>query len=303
MTIERGVLEQVSSELQAYVYMLVDPVTGVPFYVGKGQGLRHAAHVNEALVAVDESLEDRSRKEAKINDLLRHGIEPEVWILRYGLKASEYTAVEAAAIDLLMTLPVKPRGTGEEMVPLGLREQLTNERREDAHGHGMTLLQTLIEEYAAPTLTATVPLLLITLNGWADLPDGEVIAGGRVRYGAGFRSEWLVSSIRRRVYHEIGESASAWWSLSPRSVERRGIRHVAVMHRGVTRALLQIQPGSWEVKTTSRVDKRGRPITKTAFWFRAIEEGPLFDDIVGAYGHRVPGRARGTQNSIYYWPR
>ena len=50
--VDQAVLEQLSSELQAYVYMLVDPETGVPFYVGKGHGLRHTAHVSEALLPV-----------------------------------------------------------------------------------------------------------------------------------------------------------------------------------------------------------------------------------------------------------
>ena len=75
------------------------------------------------------------------------------------------------------------------------------------------------------------------------------------------------------------------------------------MHRGVTRALLEIEPESWEVKTTSKVDTRGRPITKTAFWFQAIKEGPLFEEVVGTYGHRVPGLPKAKQNPIYYWPR
>ena len=36
MEIDTTVLKQVSDELQEYVYMLVDPDSGVPFYVGKG---------------------------------------------------------------------------------------------------------------------------------------------------------------------------------------------------------------------------------------------------------------------------
>ena len=65
--IPQAVLDQVSSELQAYVYMLVDPASGIPFYVGKGHRLRHADHVAEAVVPVDEADEERSRKLAKID--------------------------------------------------------------------------------------------------------------------------------------------------------------------------------------------------------------------------------------------
>jgi uncharacterized protein len=298
--IPQAVLDQVSSELQAYVYMLVDPESGIPFYVGKGHRLRHADHVAEAVVPVDEADEERSRKLAKIDEIRARGLDPEVWILRYELKSAEYTAVEAAAIDLLMSFPLRPIGEGEVRLPLWCREQLTNARRESAHGHGVTLLQTLIDDYAAPPLTTSRPLLLITLNGWQDFPDGEVIAGGRVRYFAGWKPEWLVSSVRREAYDEIGESVSAWWSVSPQVVADGGIEHVAAVHRGVTRALFKIEPGSWET-ITYRVAKNGRPITKSAFWFQTISSGPLFDEVIGPHGRRVP-RAQGAQNSINYWP-
>ncbi len=303
MRVDPGVLEQVSSELQAYVYLLVDPRTGVPFYVGKGHGLRHAAHVAEALIAVDESAGERSRKHGQIDDLRAVGLEPDVWILRYGLKPGEYTAVEASAIDLLMSFPVRLTRDRETRIPLGSPEAITNARREAARGHGVTTLQSLIDEYGAPELATRTPLLLITLNGWTDLADGETIAGGRVRYGAGFKSEWLVSSARRQSYDRIGESVSAWWNLSRRQLERRGIEHVAAMHRGVTRALFKIDPDSWETVDRDRTDKNGRPITKSAFWFHVIDSGPLFDQVVGPHGHRVPGRAKGAQNALYYWPR
>jgi uncharacterized protein len=297
--IPKAVLEHVSSELQAYVYMLVDPESGVPFYVGKGHGLRHTAHLAKALVPVDEEDEERSRKLAKIDEILDRDLDPEVWILRYGLQSAEYTAVEAASIDLLMSFPLRPLGADEVRFPLGCRGQLTNARREDAHGHGVTLLQTLIDEVAAPELTTSHPLLLITLNGWH--PDREVIAGGRVRYFAGWKPEWLASSVRRQAYDEIGECVSAWWSVDPRVVDRGCIEHVAAVHRGVTRALFKIEPGSWETKVFG-LDRRGREIRRAAFWFQTVASGPLFDEVIGPHGHRVPPLRQGAQNSIHYWP-
>jgi hypothetical protein len=264
----QAVLDQVSSELQAYVYVLVDPESGVPFYVGKGHGLRHAAHVAEALVPVGEGDEERWRKLAKIGGVLARGLEPEVWILRYGLSPAEYTAVEAASIDLLMSFPVRPLRKGQVRVPLGRREQLTNARRENAHGHGAMLLQALIDEYAAPELTTSHPLLRITLNGWQEFPDGEVIAGGRTRHFAGWKPEWLASSVRRRAYDEIGKCASAWWRVDRGVVSYGGIEHAAVVHRGVTRALLKIEPRSWETEAFS-LDKNGREIRRAAFCSRS----------------------------------
>jgi hypothetical protein len=300
--VDSTVLDQVAAELGLYVYLLVDPHDGVPFYVGKGRGLRYAAHGLEANDVAAVGDVEQSRKHTRISELRQQGLEHEIWILRYGLTAGEYTAVEAAAIDLLMTFPVTPGEDGQRL-PLALQGQLTNARREDARSHGMRLLDSIIDEYAAPPLATETPLLLITLNGWNDMPEGEVIAGGTTRYGAGYKPEWLVSSSRVRAFEAIGESLSAWWNLSPSSVERRGIKRVVAVHRGVTRALFEIQQDSWETVVTDRLDKRGRPISKTAFKVTPITQGALFDEVVGRHGHRVVGRAKGAQNSLYYWPR
>jgi uncharacterized protein len=90
-----------------------------PFYVGRGHGLRHAAHLARALVPIHEAVEERSRKDAKIDKIVAGGLEPEVWILRHGLNPAEYTAVEAASIDLLMSFPLRPLVEGEARLPLG----------------------------------------------------------------------------------------------------------------------------------------------------------------------------------------
>lgn len=300
-SVDPAVLDQVAAELGLYVYLLVDPRDGVPFYVGKGRGLRYAAHGLEADDVADASDAEQSRKHARINELRRLGLEHEIWILRYGLTPGEYTAVEAAAIDLLLTFPVT--AAGGPRLPLGAAGQLTNARREDARSHGMRLLHSIVDEYAAPPLETETPLLLITLNGWTDLPEGEVVAGGATRYGAGYKPEWLVTASRMQAFEEIGESLSAWWTLNPATVARRGIRHAVAVHRGVTRALFEIQPDSWETVVSERRDKRGRPIRKTAFKVTPVTGGDLFAEVVGRHGHRVIGRAKGAQNSLYYWPR
>ena len=190
MTVDPAVLKQVSDELQLYVYMLVDPRNGIPFYVGKGQGIRAHAHLAEAMIEIDEDDEERSRKGAAIREIWDAKLEPEVWILRYGLNKQEYTAVEAATIDLLMTFPLFPLRSGEARIPLAYSKQLTNARREQAKGHGITPLQVFIDEYAAPDLNTDKPLLLITLNGWVDEPDGSP-EGGSALAVAGDQSGWF----------------------------------------------------------------------------------------------------------------
>lgn len=117
--VDPAVLDQVAAELGLYVYLLVDPRDGVPFYVGKGRGLRYAAHGLEANDVAAVGDVEQSRKRTHISELRQRGMEHEIWILRYGLTAGEYTAVEAAAIDLLMTFPVTPgeMGSGSRSPP------------------------------------------------------------------------------------------------------------------------------------------------------------------------------------------
>lgn len=288
MPLDDRVIDQVASELGRYVYVLVDPRDSRPFYVGKGQGLRFLSHDR----AVPETLdEDEGPKAARIRSIRQAKADPEIWILRYGLSQAEYTAVEGAAIDLLMSFPIVPASTGAHR-PLERPAELTNARRESSRGHGIVLLDRLIDDFAAPVLTADVPLLLITLGAWTD-HAGEVIAGGRTRYGAGFKRAWYDPVLRAAEIGVMGAGMSAWWKVSPRHVEREGIEHAVALYRGITRGVFRIEDGSWEKNSDGRA----------AFWCTPITTGSLYDEVVGPHGHRVPNRAKGAQNSIYYWPR
>lgn len=292
MKVDVRVLTQVAEYLGNYVYMLLDPRTMTPFYVGKGTGTRLVAHglEAEALSAADEeTLAERSRKVAVINEIRSVGLEPEVWILRHGM-GSEYTHVEAATIDLLSSFLTQPsRG----MPPLSHLSALTNERRESARGHGIETLANIVAEFGAPDLQPDVPpLLLITLKPWVDNP--EMSPGGTIRRGYGFRSEWLNSSDRAAYADELGDSVRCWWKLSQFRVEGHGIDHVVAVHRGVTRGLFRIAPNSWE--RNPKNDRRG-------FKVDPVLSGPLFDRVIGEYGFRTPAKKRGDMSAFNYWPR
>lgn len=296
----KSVVDQVSNELQAYVYLLIDPRDGLPFYVGKGQGMRHAAHLSQAIISLGtEDSTEQSRKTDRINCILADNFEPEVWILRYGMRMGEYTAVEAAVIDLLMSFPITASLANDRHKPLGQIDLLTNARRERSRGHGIIALQSLIEKFAAPYLTIQTPLLLITINGWFDLD--QQVAGGRWRTGAGFRREWLASAERVQAFDEIGLSMSAWWSISPDVVAAAGIEYAVAVSDNITRGLYRIVPDSWEFAMGR--GPKGKPVRNSAFQFEIVDSGPLFDEVVGPYGHVLPKRARGAQNAIRYWPR
>lgn len=290
--INKKVQHQVADELGLYVYMLVDPRTGVPFYVGKGQGERFAAHGKEAVLS--ESSTGTSGKVEKIREIDDDGYEPEIWILRHGMRSkNEYTSVEAACIDLLRSMPVLATTPGNRRLPEGQSSQLTNARREASRGHGIMLLQDLFDEMAAPLLDTKTPLLIVNLGEWTDKPE-KALDGSNLP-GYGYKAEWLPRAERVKHYGEIGQSASKWFKFTEREVERLGIEYAVAAHRGVTRALLRIIPGSWQSIESGRKRRSG-------FRFEVVEEGVLFDEAIGDYGHRLPEKKQGEQSTFRYWP-
>ncbi len=302
--LDPDVQRQVADELELYVYMLVDPRDGRPFYVGKGRRERFASHgweamTNDAREGADIDLDnDIGEKTARIREIRAAGLEPQIWILRHGMRSdAEYSAVEAACIDLLRAMPVTPRQENEIRVPDGCAAHLTNARRELSRGHGIMLLDDLVAEKTAPPLTYSQPLLTIALGGWTETPDGEDMPGGWTRYGYGYRSEWLTRDERVKHYQEIGESTCGWWEIDPWKIRSRGIEYMVAVHRGVTRALLRMVPGSWETQEYAQ-ENRMRVNRRSACQFEVVDSGDAFDEIVGPYGHRVK-----AMQHAFYWPR
>ena len=88
--------QSVIEKLNYYVYLLIDPITEEKFYVGKGNGNRIFAHLNNSLSNPKET--DKIKQIRQIN---KTGHEVRHIILRHGLTEKEALEVEAAAIDLL----------------------------------------------------------------------------------------------------------------------------------------------------------------------------------------------------------
>lgn len=94
--------EKTQSALQAYVYMLIDPRSNKPFYIGKGNNNRVFDHLN---CAIDVKNNDISNlKYDTIRELNGKGIEPIHMIVRHGLTDEHAFQVECALIDALKYL-------------------------------------------------------------------------------------------------------------------------------------------------------------------------------------------------------
>ena len=93
----------VTEALHYYVYLLVDPRNGKPFYVGKGIGDRCFAHLDEARKTEKDSSGDYSKLKT-IREIEEHS-QVRIDLLRWGFEDPEGEqtafAIEAAAIDLL----------------------------------------------------------------------------------------------------------------------------------------------------------------------------------------------------------
>jgi hypothetical protein len=101
-----------------YVYGLIDPSNKEIFYVGK------ASANNRAFDHLKET-NSESKKHLKIKEIRLKGLEPEIEVLRYGLKSDDDAfQVEAAIIDTLgiENLTNKVRGHGIERGRLNLKD-------------------------------------------------------------------------------------------------------------------------------------------------------------------------------------
>lgn len=89
---------------------------------------------------------------------------------------------------------------------------------------------------------------------------------------------------------ELMDSVRAWWRISPKSIEQRGIEYVVAYAAGSTRAVYRLD---------SVIGPRHHD-GRCAFTLTMIESGPIFDLAVGLDGKRIEF-APGSANPIQYW--
>ena len=93
--------EKTIKHLKYYVYLLADPKTDEPFYVGKGSENRVFKHVNCAL----EDEKTSNNKYNEIKQIIKDGNQVKHVIVRHGLTEDESFKIESALIDTFKFIP------------------------------------------------------------------------------------------------------------------------------------------------------------------------------------------------------
>lgn len=292
--IDSRMFSHAAENLGYYVYALVDPETGIPFYIGKGVRTRAADHGIEATF-----LSNDAKGSQKIDEIRRIRVEqdrePEIWILQHPLTREVYGLVESAMIDFVRKFPTTPLANRTSDEP-----QLTNKMRGSNSANGIIELTEFIAQHAVEPLVTELPLLLVRLGQWVTLD--EDLPGGGIRTGYGFRPEWTLVETRVQHLDQIGDSIRAWWTSGPSlpSIEQRKVKHAVAVWGNVTRAVFAIVPDSFEYLQR---DYNGEVRNHTGFRVTPITSGPVFDEVVGRYGRILPQRTnRGKERPWRYWP-
>jgi hypothetical protein len=130
--------QAITDRIGYYVYQLTDPRNGQIFYIGKGNGNRVFAHVNEAI-----RNPENTDKLSRIRKIREAGLEVHYDILRHGLTEKEAFEVEAAMIDYLT-----------QLANLKIGQAST--------GRGRMTVPEIIATYDPQPITIREPVLLIT---------------------------------------------------------------------------------------------------------------------------------------------
>lgn len=266
------VIEALSSpEAPYYVYLLIDPATDKPFYVGKGRGERFASHGIEAAVLAGDgaTAAEKRRKVSRIQAIRARGAEPRIAFARIRIpNEREAFLVEAALIDTLGRYA----------------EPLVNEVRGHQTATGLVTLEDLEREYGATEFTTLEPAILINLGRWVRDQDPTV-----PREHHGYRPDITPE--------ELYASARAWWRIGKRTYP-----YAVAVHNGITRAVWAIDQSSWV--------SRQAPGENVRWAFEGVHAAPEVQEaFVGPIGRRVPARRPdgrrvfGQSSAIAYWPK
>ena len=133
----------VVEHLGHYVYLLADPTTGKPFYVGKGMGNRMFQHEQEAI----DMPQRNTAKLQQIRRITAAGNAVQYKVLRHGLTMAEAAEVESAMIDYVCLENLVNKQSGHR-----------------ADKRGLMTIPEIIAQYATEPAEIKEPAILIKVN-------------------------------------------------------------------------------------------------------------------------------------------
>ena len=183
------------ARLGVYVYALVDPTDGRPFYIGKGRGNRVFQHVwsakgakpmdNSENVGAADSAAVTSKKNTRINQMFAAGFGVEHWIIRHGITTEDSAdkvafGAEQCLLDFAGLAQI-------DLVNLAGGHVTTD--------HGMLTAEELTLQYCAePAPALPAPCALIKVNAAA---DPSATAEQIYQWS---REAWIVGDAARAIH-------------------------------------------------------------------------------------------------------
>ncbi|MBA1156918.1 GIY-YIG nuclease family protein [Microvirga mediterraneensis] len=223
-----------------YVYQLVDPRSGLPFYVGKGQGRRAWDH--QRAVKTGKS-GGNTRKVAKIQEILKSGQDVEVRIVAVYDTEVEALDHEFRLVDADPTLTnVMPGGCGRVESPEWARRRSEMQRRKLLGQRGQMLQAAterdlershrMITRVSAPSKQSDE-----VENWYSSLPEKDKIALARAnpttkrQHKARVRAERLVRDLAALAPQGTAKAAVPGVKLSrePKHRKRARLKRLAAM--------------------------------------------------------------------------
>lgn len=243
-----------------YVYVLVDPLGNIPFYIGKGSGNRVFSHVN---LVVKKGPNPSDAKELYIESILKRK-DPNTnyvihYIVRYGLTSEHALLIESVLIDIF---------NGKLNVNLNGANGLTNIYGGFYSDNGCVVAKDLDKAIISPKaqLDRTKKYLAININS---LPTGP--------------------NAQQDIYQKV-----RWcWVLSPARANQAD--YILATHAGVIVGVYKLDSKGWQ-----EVPNQHPSISKKRYFFDQDFSANLSQERSNLIGCSLSKKTRGAQNPIWY---
>ena len=166
--------EKTKQQLGYYVYCLINPTSGKPFYVGKGKDNRVFEHVRMVL-----SSPNKNDKFEEIKSIKDQGLNVDHRIVKHGLSEEEAFKIESCLIDFLVFFEI------------GLTNQVLGH---DAQNFGIMTTEEVVGLYnATPLQQLHHEVVIININ-----KSYERAMGSKSIYSV-TKEAWVISESKRKT--------------------------------------------------------------------------------------------------------